>query len=328
MRQWKIKKRRKNEELKLKSEITQIEEKINCILWNSKLKKFLLQFDTENNPLRLLKPETQEISIPLEFDFKIRDLRLTKGEDMLLIFDYSKTFTVIDLSNFRKQNNFRLSSKNIDSSVFKQKSCKKIFFNTHNKGLIKINLFSQKFVIMKFKGLNYIIRNKFKISSDEKFFYGILKNKKKYFPASYNAARGFRYRVHLQKFKKFYNTSNTLNKENTVLISGDQNGKLGFTNFRSYKCMSALQLESKEWIYCLESRDKLIFGGTYDGELFIMRDAHPFSLIYYQKINEYILSIGLSDKYFVVGGNYHDSIKIFEIPKYNKDSEDNIRDQE
>lgn len=306
--------------LKQKAEIQRIRINLNYILWSCKIKKFLLQFSTEKNPLRVLDPQTQQISTPIKLKVGIRNMKLTKKQDKLVILDYNGFFWVIELTHFKIENKLKSKIWGSLSFVFIDKLCESVFVNSSFYGLSKINMVSEDSKKLHYRGFYSSNLNDFSIDSDHKIIYGTLEHQYECFPASYNVTKGFKYRVYSQKLDKFDNPSFTLSKKDTLLISGGIFGRLIFIDLRSDKSMNTMQIENQKCIVCLESKDRVIFGGTEDGHLFIIRNSFPFNVIFYQKINSRICSIGLQHKYFVIGGDINESVKLFEILDYSEAS--------
>lgn len=303
-------------ELKMKSKLFGNDEILDLIKWNSKLNKFYLIFNTELNPFRVLEPETEKITIPIQLDLEIRNIEPTEKENHLVLLDEEWNLTIIEIENYKICKKLKLPTTDVESFVFSSKFCNNVYVNSNSKGLYKVDLNSKKTEKMNFTGFYCLNKNNFLASSNYKVLYGSSKNDPDLFPASYNLARGFKFKIYSQKFQKFHNESNTLSRQDMIFISGDKDSKLTVTDLRSDKCLCYVQFERKKWIVCLESKGKLVYGGVEWGELFIMRNSYPFEVIYCKEINECIFSIALSEHYFVVGGSdYKDQVKIFEIPE-------------
>lgn len=304
---------RKEIELNQKSEFWGIKNQMQSIIWNSTQNKFFLKYMFDKNSLRVLDPESGEISTPITRDSPLHDFKITKpGDRLIILSDFILVFQLKDFS-IEKQ---ILIPQNVDffTFTFADKSCQNIYLNSETEGLYKMNLNSGQLVKLNFIGLNESDNKNFIISSNYKILYGnffimIPQN----FPASYNVERGFKHRFYPQKFSEFYKDSNALSRNDSVLFLGDQFGRLSVTDLRSYKTLLQVRIKSKNWIYCLQSRENFIFGGTECGELFIMEDFHPFSILYYKKMNNKIYNITFKEKNLVVGGRSDDPLKIFEI---------------
>lgn len=192
MRKNKILKQTEKIKLKQKVEFNEINYYIYYIVWSSKLKKFLLQFGTNKNPLRVLDPETLQISISIQLNIKIITMKLTKEEDQLVIWGNDRSFYVIALGNFIIKYKCIPSIPNFYSFVFADKSCKIVFASSYYDGLCKINLVSGRIKKLDLKGLKNSYHNNFIISQDYKTLYGFFKNDRDNFPASYNVKKKFK----------------------------------------------------------------------------------------------------------------------------------------
>lgn len=316
MSQKKTVKKRQEIDLHLKSELTGVFLWLNFIEWNSSQNKFFLLFESLKNPIKTLDPETKELQTPIELRKIFYDMKFTKKEDKLIIIDGFQFLFVIELKLFKIIKKYRLPDKYIYTFVFVDQSSKSIYINSEKKGLYKMDLNSGESQQLNFKGFKGLTNSNFIASSNCNLLYGNLKiYHLKTFPVSYNVSRGFKYRVFGGPFHKLKHSSKTLSSEETLLFLGNRNGTLAIRDLRSCKYVRWVKLMTDSSISCLKSRNRLLYGGINNGHLFIMRESFPFSIIFYQKINIKIYSIGLSQRYLLIGGDKNDPIKVFEIPE-------------
>lgn len=315
MRNYKIISQTKNCQIFPKSEINNKIDDVFHVCWNHKHKKYLFGFGGETDPLKTLTLENSEFKTPIELNFGIKEMQISKQGNNLIILDYEANLHVMRVSDYRILKKLKLPVSNIESFVFANEKNTSLYLYSNYEGLCLIDLKSDKFQKL---GVNPFYRPQvqdFIISKDHRILFGSYEKEEDVFlPTTYNLKKG-KLRLHICNSREFDNYSNALSTDQMTLFSGGHFGNLVVNDLRSHKCISAFQFVGGERFDCLTTYQRFVYGGTFEGELVIFKDVYPFSILFYQKINQKIYSICFSDEFMVIGGDEQDSVKIYQIPK-------------
>lgn len=299
--------------IKQKSKKIHIKNNLQHIIWNPKQKIFYLAFLGDQNPLKTLNPESQEIKIPIKTNFNISDMKLSKTKEKLFL-----------LCNFEFLIIFCLQ---------KNKFLKKILV-TKNQIVMSFVIADQKeryFFLNSYEGGLYLLDSKHekkkRVKSNlfqKKTYYnvGLINSKKRVFflsnyyfhPASYAFKKNYKCNYYYSKMTKFYNTCNCLRKDEIVLFSGNRSGRIVMTDLRSSKLLFSLLMSGQVFIFCLKAKKRSVFCGISSGELVIFKDALGFSIILKIKISdESFFIFCITEKFLLIGGSKKENIKLFKI---------------
>lgn len=287
---------------------------VKFVLWSKQIQKLILCLETTENPVRLYDLEEKELTTPLNFCSDVIDFMLTYNGETLLILSESNTLYSIQVGSFKVVNKFTLKQKiSAHHFVFADNTCQNIYLKTSRSQLHHVNINDNTSKITNLKGFLDTRWLKIKICSHHRVMYGTNRLRQLAF---YNAKRGFKYSVITNNLvnSSFLHTSDSLRKDDKMLFSGDYNGILIVTDTRSSKLKKVVQVRDQRKISFLESKERLIFGGTQIGELIILQAFQPFCVLYFHRFSIRIYCICITRQFFAVGGNVNDPFKLFDVP--------------
>lgn len=310
MRKWKQIYQTEDYDLQPKFESYELYQDIEHIMCDQQMQKMFLGVYSSVDSLRTYDFKTQAFSNKLKRNAIIKDMKLYTAEKKLFVLENRTILKVFRTDCDQDWRNILLPNYCFDCFVFADKSCETLILNSSITGLLKLNLESKKYKTMDTNIFNTSTDLNFLISSDKKTLYGSLENK---LSAAISLNKGFKLKLFSSNGTDEQSLCQTLKKNNKILFSGYFYSKLVVSDTRSRKRIDSMQFAMKNKLHCLQSGENLVFGGTWGGELIVIKDRFPFSVLYYQEINHRIYSICVTESLLIVGGHKKDSLKAFDI---------------
>lgn len=301
----------KSFDLELQKQIDNINSSVWYISWSDKLKKIFCAVEIENDSIKVLDSELNTSQLSVKLEINIDDIKISRDGRNLVMIGSDKKLLVVGLSPNMILRQIELPMYLYSAFVFQDESCDSVWLNSDITGLFALDTKTKNISKFYSKAFSDTTRENFKITSKRTLLFGKTKSEA---PGCLDLKHNFKFRVVVNKFRDKSVVSNLICKNESACVSGNESGELNISDLRSSKVSKCVVFEPDSSIIGLFAKNGFIGVGFSTGELLIVRDAFPFSILYCKKVNEEIYDVQITNNYIAVAGTSEDSIKFFKIP--------------